>query len=203
MAVPLRPDQLSTPPPVAWISMAGRRLLWTLQGPLSSSIFVLPEDCNPDGARDLLYRQTRTEATWHPIAQEPMTQTPVASLTVIEQHLDDWQDEWYTINQEGFDEDVQPDTGDFPPEFDPLIVRASSRDYVTVQDFVSAVHPWLMERREDVQRAMNVADEEYTPPTDVRLLVSATRPEELSVKDEAEWMSALRWNYERQQQQQQ
>lgn len=199
MEVSLRPDQLYIPPPIADLSIAGRRLLWTLQGPLSSSIFVLSEDRNPDGARELLLRQTPAGVSWHPIAREPITHIPVASLTVKETHLDEWRDEWYTINQEGFDEDVQPDPADFPPKFDPLVVRASSRDFVTVQDFVSAVHPWLMERRGEILRAMNVANEEYTPPASARLLVSATRPEELSVEDEDEWMLALRWNYEREQ----
>ncbi|KAI1357741.1 hypothetical protein F5Y08DRAFT_351781 [Xylaria arbuscula] len=164
MEVPLRPDQLYTPPPMADLSMVGHRLLWTLQGPLSSSVFVLPEDHNSDGARELLLRQTPAGARWHLIAQEPITHIPVASLTVKEMHLDEW---------------------------------ASSRDFVTVQDVVSAVHPWLMERRGDILRAINVADEEYTPPASARLLVLATRPEELSVEDEDEWMSALRRIYER------
>ncbi|KAJ3564381.1 hypothetical protein NPX13_g7866 [Xylaria arbuscula] len=174
MEVPLRPDQLYTPPPMADLSMVGHRLLWTLQGPLSSSVFVLPEDHNSDGARELLLRQTPAGARWHLIAQEPITHIPVASLT-----------------------DVQPDLDDLPPKFDLLVVRALSRDFVTVQDVVSAVHPWLMERRGDILRAINVADEEYTPPASARLLVLATRPEELSVEDEDEWMSALRRIYER------
>ncbi|KAK5631724.1 hypothetical protein RRF57_007438 [Xylaria bambusicola] len=172
MEVPFRPDQLYTPPPMADLSMADYRLLWTYWDP--SSILVLPKDCNPDGARELLLRQTPAGASWHPTAQEPMRYIPGASVTVKE--------------------------ADFPPKFDPLVqVEASLRDFVTVQDFASAVHPWLMERRTEILRAINVTDEEYKPPASARLLVSATRPEELAVEDENEWMSALRWNSEREQ----
>ncbi|KAI1123312.1 hypothetical protein F5Y10DRAFT_55956 [Nemania abortiva] len=199
MAMPFPPVQINIPPPMPWISMPARRLFWTLNGPLSTSIFVMAEDRNPDGPREPYFRQTPAGTSWHPISQEPITEEPIASLTVTEQHLDEWQDEWWTLNQEGFDEDVQPDPADIPPTFEPLVVTASG-DFVTVHDFVSAVHPWLMERREQILRATNLADEDYTPPADARLLVSAGRPEMVAVEDEDEWMSSMRWVYERSQQ---
>ncbi len=42
---------------------------------------------------------------------------------------------------EGFDDDVQPEPGEEPPTFDPLVVTASNGQFVTVHDYVSAVHP--------------------------------------------------------------
>lgn len=156
--------QLMETPPQKYLSQPGQRLYWTLQGPLNSAIFVMPNNLDPDAPREAYFQQTLSGTSWHPIAQEPITEQPVASLTVQEVHLSDWQTEWYTMNQEGFDEDVQPAPEDFPPEFKPLVVTASSPGgFVTVHDFVSAVHPWLMDQRDQILRARNVEDEGYTP----------------------------------------
>lgn len=192
---PLTADQIYTPPPMAGLSRPGKRLYWTLQGPLSASIFVMPEDLNPDAPREAYFRQTLAGTTWHPIATEAVTEQPVASLTVGEEHLSDWQDEWWTINMEGFDDDVEPAPEDVPPKFEPLVVTASE-EFVTVHDFVSAVHPWLMGLRQQILRAKNVADEDYMPSADARLLVAADRPELVRVEDEQEWLGTLRWCFE-------
>ncbi|KAL0934975.1 uncharacterized protein CTRU02_209566 [Colletotrichum truncatum] len=81
------------------------------------------------------------------------------------------------INQEGFDEDVQPAPDDKPPTFEPLVVTASSGDFVTVHDFVSAVHPWLTARRDLILRAKNVYNDTYLPGPNEKLIVSAGYPE--------------------------
>lgn len=113
--VPLRPDQINMPAPMVSLSQPGQRLYWTLQGPLSSSIFVLGDDLNPDGPREPYFRQTLEATTsWHPVGQEPATMEPVASLTVHEENLHDWANEWAAVNQEVFDEDVQPSPEDVP-----------------------------------------------------------------------------------------
>lgn len=54
------------------------------------------------------------------------------------------QDERWTINMKGFDEDVRPAPGDVPWRFEPLVVTASNGEFATMHDYVSAVHPWLM-----------------------------------------------------------
>ena len=64
----------------------------------------------------------------------------------MEENLGDWEDAWCDINYEGFDEDIQPAPEDLPPTFEPLVVTASS-GFVSIHDYVSAVHPWLMARR--------------------------------------------------------
>ncbi|KAH0439161.1 hypothetical protein CcaCcLH18_02956 [Colletotrichum camelliae] len=189
--------QLMETPPQKYLSQPGRRLYWTLQGPLSSALFVMPNNLDPDAPREAYFQQTLSGTSWHPIAQEPVTEQPVASLTVQEVHLSDWQNEWYTMNQEGFDDDVQPAPEDFPLEFKPLVVTASSPGaFVTVQDFVSAVHPWLMGQRNQILRARNIDDEEYTPGPDERLLITADSPESLSVEDEQEQLGTLRWLFD-------
>jgi hypothetical protein len=192
-------DQLDNPV-IAFISESGRRLFWTLQGPLDSAISVLGEDRNPDGPREPYLRHGDGDGggdDLHPISNEPITEKPIATLTVTEEYLSGWQDEWWNINYEGYDEDVQPSPDDLPPTFEPLVVTASNGEFVSVHDYVSAVHPWLMARREQILRARHVADDDYAPgPVEERLLVCAQDTELVVAEDEQEWLSTLRGIFE-------
>jgi hypothetical protein len=179
-----------TNPPLPLVSDPGRRLFWTLQGPLNTAISVLAEDCNPDGPREPYLRQG---TTYHPIGNEPITTRRFATLTVTEESIDTWRDEWDNLNYEGFDEDIRPAPEDLPPTFEPLVVTASNGEFVSVHDYVTAVHPWLMARREQILRARNVADDRYTPEeVEERLLVAVQNAEMVVAEDEQEWLAALR-----------
>ncbi|KAK3380522.1 hypothetical protein B0T24DRAFT_615657 [Lasiosphaeria ovina] len=181
-------------PRLAMLSQPAKRLYWTLQGPLSTAITVMPLDLNPDAPREAYFRQTLAGTTWHPVSESPITDPPVASLAVKETNLMDWRDSWWTVNQEGLDETDEPE-GE-PPEFGPLFVRASNGEYVTVHDYVTAVHPWLMGQREQVLKARNMAeDDNYEPEGNERLLLQLNRPAEISVEDEDEWKESLRWRF--------
>jgi hypothetical protein len=73
---------------------------------------------------------------------------------------------------------------DRPKEFVPLTVRASTQPYVTVKDHVDAVHPWLMQRRDDVLKAKNVW--EIKPPRkDAELRLVFGRPTDIIVEAHA------------------
>ncbi|KAL8421399.1 hypothetical protein RB596_002256 [Gaeumannomyces avenae] len=97
--------------PVNGISAAGRRLYWTLQGPLPlASSVVLVKEANLDYRRD----------GWYDTYIEP-------------------NDDLYPSDQEGFE--------GMPPKFDPVVVTASNGQFVTIHDYLSTVHPWLVERR--------------------------------------------------------
>ena len=91
---------------------------------------------------------------------------------------------------------MQPAPGDEPPKLEPLVATASNGKFVTVHDFVSAVHPWPMARRQQILRAKNVQDEEYRPDPDAKLLVAADRPELVITEDEQVWLGVLRWGFE-------
>ncbi|KAK0103222.1 hypothetical protein ONS95_005256 [Cadophora gregata] len=179
--------------PIIWLSQPAKRLYWTLQGPLSTSITVMPLDLNPDAPREAYFRQTLAGTTWHPISESPLTEPPVSSLQVKETNLRDWRDNWWTGNQEGYDEDDDEPEGE-PPEFDlPLVVTASNGRYVTVHDYVTAVHPWLMEQREQILKARKVVeDDEYEAVGNERLLVQMNKPAEICAEDEDEWKEMLR-----------
>lgn len=209
---------------MAELSQAGARLYWTLQAPLESgaAVFVMREDLNIDAPLQAYYhgvpqQQAPAPVTgaasssssgggsskWHPISQESITRLPVVSITVHEENLRDWADEWYTINQEGLDlaDDEEADhhnvDADGPPTVAPLVVTASNGSFVTIHDYLSAVHPWLMGLRDQILCARNVADESYEPVGNERLLVVPDRPELVVAEDEDEWLASLRWRFER------
>ncbi|KAL2066962.1 hypothetical protein VTL71DRAFT_1386 [Oculimacula yallundae] len=189
--------QLAPAPTLTSISQPANRLYWTLQGPLTTAITIMPEDLNPDAPREAYFRQTLAGTTWHPISESSISATPVASLEVKENYLMDWRDSWWTGNQEGFDdvdEDDEPE-GE-PPEFAPLVVTASNGQYVTVHDYVTAVHPWLLEKRDQILKARKVVeDDEYEPDGSERLLLQLNQPAEISAEDEDEWKESLRWRF--------
>lgn len=85
-----------------------------------------------------------------------------------------------------------------PPEFRPLVVTASNGQYMTVHDFVTftAVHPCLMEQREQIIKARNVAvDDDYEPGGNESLLVQLDHPAGISAEDEDEWKESLKWRF--------
>lgn len=75
-----------------------------------------------------------------------------------------------------------------PKKARPLVVNASDT-YVTVHDYLSALHPWLMGLREDIVRADNVW-EDKTPDDYRKLVVDFILPDSLKIVDETQF---LRW----------
>jgi hypothetical protein len=106
---------------------------------------------------------------------------------VTETHLRGWQDDWWGINMERFDDD-EPEPDEEPPLFEPLVVTASNGNSVTIGDYVAAVHPWLMERRALILRARLTLDHVFgEDPADERLVVSVHNTRVAEAKVEEEW----------------
>ncbi|KAL8305850.1 hypothetical protein RB597_003468 [Gaeumannomyces tritici] len=197
------------------LSAAGRRLYWTLQGPLplaSSVVSVMPENLNPDAPHEPYYLgQTPADAgtaeAWHPISQEPITERPVASLSVMEANLKHWRDGWYDTYIEPNDDLYPSDQEEFegmPPKFDPVVVTASNGQFVTIHDYLSTVHPWLVERRLLILRSRyELIDDNKVVTGDERILVFADPPNSLDADLEDEGLRGLRWSFEREQQRRQ
>ncbi|KAJ0336589.1 hypothetical protein COL922a_007798 [Colletotrichum nupharicola] len=75
---------------------------------------------------------------------------------------------------------------DRPKKAQPLVINASDT-YVTVHDYLSALHPWLMGLREDVVRADNVWEDKA--PVDYRkLVVDFILPNSLKIVDETQFL---------------
>lgn len=73
-----------------------------------------------------------------------------------------------------------------------LVVKpaAGGSGFVTVHDYVSAVHPWLMSMREDILKAMGVQDQPV--PLVTELMVNSNGPEQLMIEDKENWIEQRR-----------
>ncbi|KAF6832633.1 hypothetical protein CPLU01_06029 [Colletotrichum plurivorum] len=104
----------------------------------------------------------------HPVSQSCLTTIPVSSITVTVRALDDWQESWLDAHRE-VEEDkeyvlLEDRTrrllrvyGEERPGPSPTcVVRATTQPFVTVGDYVAAVHPWLDSLENDICRAKGV-----------------------------------------------
>ena len=154
-------DQPAPPSTAQWgpISFHGMRLVWSLQDPLESAISVMPENLDPEAPREPYFQQSSTGSNWHRISQEVLIESTVASVTVESADLSNWPSGWWLCHMEHADaDDDDENSGDenssngpcpayseLPPrEYDTLVVEASDKPYVTIHDYITTVHPWLM-----------------------------------------------------------
>jgi len=132
----------------------------------------------PESAREPYARATSDGGvpTWHPVSKESITHPPVSSVVVSVREFQDWDEAWMIIH-EGHSSPSEggPGWGPAPPpasgvalatdrlyflrccgedrpwyqEDIKLTVRPSG-DLVTIHDYVSQVHPWLMGMRQEL-----------------------------------------------------
>lgn len=210
--------------PVPTATHDARRLFWTLQGPVEASVFVLDADINPDATREpYLQRVDPDETVWHPISREPLTEPKISSILVTVDDLEQFPSVWL----DGHEPHADPDgTGcvfgrpgadgpggaedgdgeaellrccgtDLPREIPPLLVKAAQGPYVTVHDYVTAVHPWLLGLRGNLLWALNDITEDKPLPAETHLAVSMYGPDSLKIEKEGEWFSQARGDYKR------
>ncbi|KAH8199949.1 hypothetical protein TruAng_005888 [Truncatella angustata] len=158
-------------------------------------------------------------ASWSPVSQSPLTDPKISSVTVRVDHLENWEDQWYDVHREHTEPDWDHDENDmfrwghlldYDPDEDEdgpehllkccgeerprkkstsLLVEAKG-DFVTIHDYVSAVHPWLMGLRNDIlQAAGDVLDSVPLPPN-TKLMVNYPGPDSLAVAEEKQWFQA-------------
>jgi hypothetical protein len=159
-------------------SDALKRLYWELHGS-SGTVTVLDEDCNANGPHEAYTDR-------HAIADNPATIPQVAILRVSEENLDGWKDRWWDVNYEGYD-DEEPAPGEVPPYFKPLTIMASNGIFITVDDYVAALHPWLLQRLDLILRAMFYYEEDYTRDPTAKWLVRLSTPAWVSVEEKDFW----------------
>lgn len=184
-----------------------RRLYWTLQGPLSESVTVMENHWNPDAPREP-YCQSVEPLSWHSISQEPFTTPKVSSISVT---IDDWEQyevNWLDDHEHHADLDTcelgQLEGGgsepeilrccgtDRPREIPPLVVKASGKPFVTVHDYVSAVHPWLLSLRDKILWALSIVCEDKPLPAETKLCVTRFTPDSVWILKEGEWVSHIK-----------
>jgi hypothetical protein len=194
------------------------RLFWQIQGPLETNLFVLSERKNPDSAREPYFQQSLNGTTWHPISQESLTRLNVSSIRVEVDQLKSWEENWLESHRHAFpgqpgcvyrkiyDDEEDENEGyeeeeglklirccdtERPKETLPLEVRASTQPYVTVHDYVTTVHPWLLGLRQDILQAMNVWEDKPLPE-DTKLMVNFNALHDLTIMEEQRWIEFAR-----------
>jgi hypothetical protein len=194
------------------------RLYWTLNGPLTSAISVMDDKFyNPDVLLEPYCLQTEPSLSWSSVAQSPLTEPKISSVTVGVEQLDDWEDEWMELHRDHANPDPHSAEvqfgalADFDPNSDeegpehllrccgagrPRKQKASLKvnatgDFLTVHDYVSAVHPWLMSLREKILRASGNLQDNVALPSDTSLMISSYKsPDLLVMVEEEQWKEA-------------
>jgi hypothetical protein len=194
------------------------RLYWTLNGPLASAISVMEDKFyDPDVPLDSYCLQNEPSPSWSLVAQSPLTEPKISSVTVGVEQLDDWEDEWMELHRDhatpdsqsaevqfGALADFDADSDEEGPEH---LLRCCGADrprkqkasltvnapgsFLTVHDYVSAVHPWLMSLREKILRASGNLQDNVALPSDTSLMISSyTSPDLLVMVEQEQWKEA-------------
>ena len=156
-------------------------------------------------------------SSWHPVSQCPYTEPKVSSVTVTVSPLNEWERQWFELHEEHTELDfpdldpkevVYGSLSNFDPERDEeglehllrccgldrprdkrarLVVKATGA-FVTVHDYVSTVHPWLMSLREDCLAALGVFDEKSLPAETKLMVAWQGGPQEVAIREETTWI---------------
>lgn len=201
------------------VSTAGKRLFWRLNGPLEHAITVAPSEYyEPDAVMEPYYLGPASDDVdaaprWHAVSQESLLTPPTSSITVRIDCFDDWERNWADQHRECWDEvhdsdrrRLGPRPGDETLDA-PMVVleccgeeRPWSRDKkldvvagagacVTVHDYVSAVHPWLMGMRNEILDVLGKRDDQPPWPPEAKLAVLYLGPGPLRIGYEGKWAS--------------
>lgn len=200
------------------ISSEARRLFWAINGPLETSIQVKQDASNFESLTP--YFDSTTSA-WHAISQASMFEPKISSITVHVEAFERWESNWLEFHEHSeYPEDCMDDAewGPLPEWDDPegdeeqlhllsccgeqrpqgkgvsMLVEAAPGAYVTVHDYLSTVHPWLMDLRGEILAAapMSMLETEEPLPEETELVVLCTAPEELWFEIKAEWVEGQR-----------
>jgi hypothetical protein len=170
----------------------------------------MPENLDPEAPREPYFQQSSTGSDWHRISQEALIESTVASITVESADLSNWASSWALLHMEHADADTDDDNsgdensssgpclgcGELPPrEYDTLVVEASDKPYVTIHDYITAVHPWLMSLRQDILESRNVWDDE-PPNPDTKLMVCPGAPHYVVIDTEENWKRETKNRYD-------
>jgi hypothetical protein len=186
-----------------------KRLRWVLDGSLETAITVLKQPYyDPDTTPEPYCTRQGNELVWHAVAQAPYTEPKVSSVTVSVTEIDDWEDQWRELHLRCTDppesSDGEDDDDDLPSRMlrraapkaaahdvghTTLAVKASG-GFITVHDYVSAVHPWLLRKYDELLEALAVLDDEprISLPAGEHLMVTFGGADMLSVGTKEDWL---------------
>ncbi|KXH40423.1 hypothetical protein CSIM01_10171 [Colletotrichum simmondsii] len=136
------------------------RLFWTLNGPLESAIQVTPNRYyEPGDVMEPYFRPVSAEESasglepsWHPVSQESLMAPPVTTITVRVEALDEWEQLWAELNRYCVADTLTDPNR--PRAKDVQLEVTTAGTFLTIHEYVSAVHPWLMGMRERILDAL-------------------------------------------------
>lgn len=128
------------------------------------------------GSQWAYFRQQPSGSAWHAVSEEPISDPPQPSITVKMSDRDNWGGLWEEQHEHAQPGDegcgFAPRTMKTTPAICSRVamssdrkhrglwcVSASAKEYVTVHDYVSAVHPWSMSHFDVISSAANVWEE--------------------------------------------
>lgn len=185
-----------------YASDATKRLIWRIPATLETAISVSANPHAPRGQIEPYFGRTLSGGRWHDLCQEPVSYPPQQSIKVTVSQLNDWDSQWEESHEHAEPDDegceFAPGDDDGPGELlkccgeerpqapAPLVVTANEKAYVTIHDYVSAVHPWLMEHINAISAAVNVWTSGEAPQGQ-KLFVNMTDLTALDICDEQRW----------------
>ncbi len=198
------------------VSTAGKRLFWRLNGPLEHAITVAPSEYyEPDAVMEPYFRPASSDhdaaPSWHAVSQESLLNPPASSITVRIRCIDAWEQIWADQHRECYDAVVAdsnrrrlgPRPGDEtldapiyvleccgqkrPWSQDTQLEVVTAGAFVTIHEYVSAVHPWLMGMRDTLLDVLGKMDGKPPWPAETKLAVLYLGPGPLRIGREDEW----------------
>ncbi|KAJ0322264.1 hypothetical protein COL5a_008873 [Colletotrichum fioriniae] len=109
------------------------------------------------------------EPSWHPVSQESLMAPPVTTITVRVEALDEREQLWAELNRYCV-VDILTDP-DRPRAKDVQLEVTTVGTFLTIHEYVSAVHPWLMGMRERILDALGKLKLEAPWPPETKLAV--------------------------------
>ncbi|KAK3179741.1 hypothetical protein K4F52_008819 [Lecanicillium sp. MT-2017a] len=174
------------------INIEAERLYWIVQHPLQDNVFVMDDVNEPTGPRQKFQAQALSDGSpqFHPIASLSLCEPPISSVTVTLGEVDiaaDFWDDGHLYHDNDDREGPCRCCGLCPPPYRKLKVTASKEDgYVTIGDYVLAVHPWLVSCRRDF---LTIKAPEGRPwPSTTELMVSLFDPDDLTIEKTEDWL---------------
>ena len=160
-----------------WALPGLRRLRWPLFSPITS-IRVL-DNGDDDSSSWRPFVQTQNDSSgeqrheqqeFHPVAADPVSDPPMSSIVVSRlETVETWINFWHEIHYTNYLAEYEPEGGVVGAPCvccgarpfkrpDPLEVSASDAPFVTVRDYVAAVHPWLLGIEEMILQLSDCSD---------------------------------------------
>jgi hypothetical protein len=195
------------------------RLVWSFSGSLETAFSVTASAYNTD-VLEPYFQPTAGGGSWHAISQSPLTKPPVSAVVVSVDDLEIWESDWMDFHRNHSDRDFHSESEDLHygdlPDYDPekdehpphLLVccgtdrprhkaggvlvtpSASGPGFVTIHDYITTVHPWLMRNRDDILDAMD-RWEDGPDPEHVDLMVDFGWADWLMIEEKSEWVRHL------------